>query len=180
MKPVRPFFLAALFAFAFVQTAHAAEKAQKSLRDMIERALVDLETIEDAISAIDSGLARSGGSTDTMRPDMSAGSVYRDMKRASDNVADMGNDVQRLASKCSDDKKRAATEFRATTRRLQNSVRQVSSASNASFAQMSTSRVRTEVNEVRQGFGTLGEIEGCGDREDDDEESGDDDKPKEG
>lgn len=179
MRNARPLLPAAFVAVALVlgAPAEAREKKQKTVRELIEIAVEELERVDDALWAIENGLSRAGVSMDATRPDVTTGSAYRDLRRASDNIASVGGDVQALAAKCSEEKQRMGAEFRSATRKLQNSVRQVSTASSVSFAQMSTSRVRVDATEVRQSLGGLREVEDCTSLEDDEESA--DDKPAE-
>lgn len=146
--------------FSLLVPAHAA-KDSKTARELIETALEELRALEKAAYGLDGWLTQIAANLDSSRFDVSQSSSYRDMRRAADGLSTVGTQVQALASKCAQDQKKAGSEFRALTRRLQSSVRSVSNATSVSFAQMGTSRVTQDAAEVRQALGSLSEIDRC-------------------
>ncbi len=179
--------LRATFVAVALVGSTTASAIDDSERDSHVKRLIDdtrnaLGRLRQALEVVDAELTQRStqqggfGRSGTFGGGMSS---FRELEREAEHINSMGNEVRELAAHCGEDGRRVGSDYTGLTRRLLSTVKRIGSASSASSAQMSTSKVLMDANAVEQRLGTLVQLQGCvketDDKEDDSarEKSGD-------
>jgi len=172
--------LRATFVVVALVGSTAASALDDSERDSHVKRLIDdtrnaLGRLRQALDVVDAELTQRStqqggfGRAGTFGGGMSS---FRELEREAEHINSMGNEARDLAAQCGEDGRRVGNDYTGLTRRLLSSVKRIGSASSASSAQMSTSKVLMDANAVEQRLGTLVQLQGCVKETDDKEEKG--------
>lgn len=126
-----------------------APDSSRQIGDLVKLAREQISLIRNELARIDSNLGsavaapRSGAGA---AGGFSSGRAsYSELKRYVGTLADIGNDVARLASKCVEEAREVAGKFRSQTSRLRSSVSQLESV-DSSMAQMTLTRMQSDLD----------------------------------
>ena len=158
-------FLAAALASAAV-LAIEADDSSWDLRPLVSEARELVGVARKQTADLDVRLSRSavmsGASGQytgsSARPSNSY--EYSELKRTVTRLGGIGNDVLDRASRCGEDSRKIALDFRSRTRRLSSSLSRVASSS-MDFARMALTDVEKDLDAIEQQLQTVATLSGC-------------------
>ena len=158
-------FLAAALASA---AAFAIETDSSSwdLRPLVSEARELMGVARKQTADLDMRLSRSAATSGpsgqysgaAARP--SSSYEYSELKRTVTRLGEIGNDVLDRASRCGDDSRKIALDFRSRTRKLSSSLSRVASSS-MNFARMTLTNVERDLDAIEQQLQAVATLSGC-------------------
>lgn len=160
--------LVAALAVAADLPAIETQDSVAQLRKFVDEARDQLAAMRSQVDQVDAQVAHAArlpeSTNDTRVRSVfgAAGSYeYSDLKRSATRLADIGNHVVRLTSRCGEESRSVGRDFRTHTRRLQSSVNRIGSAGSPGFARMSVEKVRHEIDAVGRQLQIVGQMTLC-------------------
>lgn len=171
--------LAAALVTCTTVLAIEADESSWDLRPLVSEAQELVGVARKQTSDLDMRLSRSAAtsgasSQSTGRTAQPSGSYeYSELRRTVTRLGEIGNEVLDQASRCGEDSRKIAVDFRSRTRKLSSSLSRVASSS-TDFARMALTNVEKDVDAIERQLQAVASLTGCsrGDDADDDKDAG--------
>jgi hypothetical protein len=139
----------------------ASQDSSQNIRDLVAEARELLQTIRVQIRDVDVAIQRAISQTGDTSRMFSNSYEYRDLKRSAGDLSNVSNKVLHLASRCGEDGKKIAQNFRGSVRRLSSDINRMASSSTATFARLAIEDLNRDVEIITRDLQPVISVPDC-------------------
>jgi archaellum component FlaC len=147
------------------------EESSQQLQSLIAEVRELLPVIHGQLRDLRYTMQRAEQSTGDPSRALDSSYEYRELKRSTSRMTEIGNSVYTLTSRCGADGKKVGSDFKSSVRRLNTHVNRIASSSTPTFARHATDDLEGDLEEIAGKLPSLAAVPECTPESADDEES---------